>query len=53
MFDKERFKNREQVRQWLDTHLKGEIRTFLDFKAWNEWRRRFVNAYVEISKVSE
>jgi len=53
MFDKERFKTREQVRQWLDTHLKGEIRTLLDFKAWNEWRRRFVNAYVEISNVSE
>ena len=51
MFEKEHFKTREQVRKWLDTHLKGEIRTLLDFKAWNEWRRRFVNAYVEISDV--
>jgi len=23
----------------------------LDFKAWDEWRRRFMNAYVEISDV--
>jgi hypothetical protein len=53
MFEKERFKTREQVRRWLDTHLKGEIRTLLDFKAWNEWRRRFVNAYMRISNVSE
>ena len=51
MFDKERFKTREQVRKWLDTHLKGEIQTLLDFKAWNEWRRRFVNAYIQISDV--
>lgn len=53
MFDKERFKTREQVRSWLDSHLKGQIQTLLDFKAWNEWRRRFVNAYVQISDVSE
>jgi hypothetical protein len=51
MFEKELFKNREQVRKWLDQHLKSEIHTLLDFKAWNEWRRRFVNAYVEISDV--
>jgi len=51
MFDKERFKTREQVRKWLDTHLKGEIQTLLDFRAWNEWRRRFVNAYMQISGV--
>jgi hypothetical protein len=51
MFDKERFKTREQVRRWLDEHLKAEIQTLLDFKAWNEWRRRFVNAYMQISNV--
>jgi hypothetical protein len=51
MFEKGRFKTREQVRQWLDTHLKGEIRTLLDFKAWNEYRRRVINAYVQISDV--
>ena len=53
MFEKQLFKTREQVRKWLDVHLKGEIRTLLDFKAWDEWRRRFVNAYVQISHVSE
>ena len=52
MFEKTLFKTREQVRKWLDEHLKAEIQTLLDFKAWNEWRRRFVNAYVKISEVS-
>ena len=51
MFEKERFKTREQVRRWLDTHLKSEIQTLLDFRAWNEYRRRVVNAYVQISDV--
>jgi hypothetical protein len=51
MFEKQRFKTREQVRKWLDTHLKSEIRSFLDFKAFDEWKRRFVNAYMNISKV--
>jgi hypothetical protein len=52
MFGKEQFKEREQVRKWLDTHLKGQIQTLLDFRAWDEWRRRFVNAYVKISDVT-
>jgi hypothetical protein len=52
LFEKESFKTREQVRKWLDQHLKGEIQTLLDFKAWDEWRRRFVNAFVKISNVS-
>jgi hypothetical protein len=52
MFDKERFKTREQVRSWLDSHLKGEIQTLLDFRAWNEYRRRVVNAYLQISSVT-
>jgi hypothetical protein len=51
MFEKETFKTREQVRKWLDEHLKAEIQTLLDFKAWNEWKRRFVNAYMQISDV--
>lgn len=51
MFEKERFKTRQQVRKWLDTHLKSEIQTLLDFKAWNEYRRRVLNAYVQISDV--
>jgi hypothetical protein len=52
MFEKELFKNREQVRKWLETHLKSEIRTLLDFKAWNEYRRRLLQVYMEISHVS-
>jgi hypothetical protein len=51
MFEKERFKTREQVRSWLDQHLKSEIRTVLDFKAWNEYRRRALEAFVQISAV--
>lgn len=51
LFAKELFKTREQVRKWLDAHLKGEIQTLLDFRAWNEYRRRVVNAYVQISNV--
>jgi hypothetical protein len=52
MFDKQRFKKREQVQKWLDQHLKSEIRTLLDFKAWNEYRKRMLQAYMEISHVS-
>jgi hypothetical protein len=51
MFEKETFKTKEQVRKWLDEHLKAQIRTLLDFKAWNEYRRRLVNAYMQISNV--
>ena len=51
MFNKELFKTKEQVRKWLDKHLKGEIQTLLDFKSWNEYRRRAVNAFLQISKV--
>jgi hypothetical protein len=51
IFDKARFKTPEQVRKWLDRYLKGQIQTLLDFKAWNEYRRRAVNAFVQISDV--
>ncbi|MGA3193154.1 MAG: hypothetical protein ABSD73_11695 [Candidatus Bathyarchaeia archaeon] len=51
MFEKNTFKTREQVRKWLDSHLKSEIQSVLDFKAFDEWRRRFVNAYMNISRV--
>jgi hypothetical protein len=52
MFEKASFPDAKSVRRWLDQHLKAEIRTLLDFRAWDEWRRRFVNAYMEISEVS-
>ena len=51
IFEKAQFKSAKQVRGWLDSHLKREIRTLLDFRAWNEYRRRVVNAYVQISNV--
>lgn len=53
MFDKQAFKTKEQVRKWLDQHLKSQIQTLLDFKAWNEYRRRAVNVYMRISRVTE
>jgi hypothetical protein len=51
MFDKKRFKTREQVQKWLDQYLKTQIQMLTDFKAWNEYIRRNVNAYMRISKV--
>ena len=51
IFEKAAFKNAESVRKWLDQHLKAEIKTLLDFKAWNEYRRRAINAYLQISDV--
>lgn len=52
LFEKGRFKKKEQVRIWLDQHLKAEIRTLLDFRAWNEFRRQAVNTYLQISQVT-
>jgi hypothetical protein len=52
MFEKGRFKTKKQVSMWLDQHLKAEIKTLLDFKAWNEFRRQAVNTYVQISQVT-
>jgi len=52
-FLKANFNTPEQCCAWLDSHLKGEIKTCLDFKAWNEYRRRAVNVYMQISHVSE
>lgn len=51
LFEKQAFKTQEQVRKWLDQHLKDEIQMLLDFNSWNESRRRIINAYVKISKV--
>ena len=51
LFEKAAFKDAQSVRKWLDGHLKAQIRTLLDFRAWDEWRRRFVNAYMQISNV--
>jgi hypothetical protein len=51
IFDKKVFKTPDSVKQWLDQHLKSQISFLTDFKTWNEYRRRAVNAYVEISEV--
>lgn len=51
LFEKQRFKNRDMVLKWLDEHLKAEIKTLLDWKAWNETRKRLLSAYLKISEV--
>lgn len=51
-FLKTNFKSAEDCRVWLDSHLKGEIKTCLDFKAWNEYRRRAMNAFLQVAEVT-
>jgi protein involved in sex pheromone biosynthesis len=51
IFRKERFKDRESVRKWLEKHLKSEIQLLLDFKAWNEMRKRLLQAFLHIARV--
>jgi hypothetical protein len=51
-FLKANFKTAEDCRAWLDSHLKGEIQTLLDFKAWNEYRRRAMNAFLQVAEVT-
>jgi hypothetical protein len=51
IFNKKAFKTPDSVKQWLGQHLKSQISFLTDFKTWNEYRRRAVNAYVEISEV--
>ena len=51
MFDKGRFKDRESVRKWLEKHLKSEAQLLLDFRAFNEMRRRFLRAFIEIARI--
>jgi hypothetical protein len=52
MFDKQRFKTREQVNNWYEKHVKSEIHTAMDFNVWNEYRKMALQAYLEISHVS-
>ena len=52
LFEKSLFKSKEQVRQGLEQHLKAQIKSMLDYRAWDEWRRRFVSAYMQISQVT-
>lgn len=52
MFEKAKFKTEEELRKWLDRHLKAQIQMLTDFRAWNEYIRRNVNAYMQISNVT-
>ena|GEM_PF-743781 len=51
-FLKGTFEKPEDCCVWLDSHLRGEIKTCLDFKAWNEYRRRAMNAFLQVAEVT-
>jgi len=54
-FSKERFKTKEQVRNWLEKHveeIKAEIKSFLDYGYWNETRKRLLAMYLQCSKLA-
>jgi RPA family protein len=53
MFDKTRFKTREQVNKWYEEHVKSETKTAMDFRVWNEYRKMALDAYMEISHISQ
>jgi hypothetical protein len=54
MFDKKTFKTREQVRKWLDQHIKSSLDpdSALNYNRWNEYKRQVLKAFLEISSVS-
>jgi hypothetical protein len=49
IFEKTQFRSAEQVRTWIQAHVKKESRSLLDYEAFNEQRRRLIRAYVENS----
>jgi hypothetical protein len=53
IFDKKRFKTREQVRKWLDQHLKSNLdpNSALNYGIWTEYKRRMLKAFLQISNV--
>jgi len=51
VFEKDAFGTKEEVRSWVEGHLKGAIRTILDFKSFDEYRRQAYSAYLVISHV--
>jgi hypothetical protein len=51
-FSRERFKTREQVRQWLEQNVKAELQILLDFRAWNESRRRLLDMWLSSSSLT-
>ena len=55
MFEKTRFKTADQVRGWVEHHLKSAIdpNSPLNYAVFNEYRRQALSAYLEISKVKK
>lgn len=51
MLEKKVFDTKEKARQWLEQHLRKEIKSMLDYKAWNEYRKRALRAFLEVSNL--
>ncbi|MGD6810857.1 MAG: hypothetical protein ACQCN3_14260 [Candidatus Bathyarchaeia archaeon] len=52
-FDKAVFKSRAQAKAFLDRHFKSEISSLLDYSAFNEKRRRLLNAWMKASELKQ
>ncbi|MCW3996297.1 MAG: hypothetical protein NWE98_09170 [Candidatus Bathyarchaeota archaeon] len=53
LFDKAVFKNQQEARTFLDKHFKTEISSLLDYRAFNEKRRRLLNAWMKASELKQ
>ncbi|MEM3788292.1 MAG: hypothetical protein QXN95_00285 [Candidatus Bathyarchaeia archaeon] len=51
MLEKKVFKTKEKARKWLEQHLRKEVKSMLDYKAWNEYRRRVLRAFLEVANL--
>jgi hypothetical protein len=53
LFDKAVFKSQLEARAFLDKHFKSEISSLLDYSAFNEKRRRLLNAWMKASELKQ
>ena len=51
LFDRTRFSTISQAQVFADKFLKAEIHTLIDYNSFTESRRRWLNAYLQISSV--
>jgi hypothetical protein len=52
IFEKKLFRSAEQVRTWIQRHVRKEAKSLLDYETFNEQRRRLIRAYLENSLLS-
>jgi len=53
LFDKAVFKSQQEARAFLDKHFRAEISSLLDYRAFNEKRRRLLNAWMKTSELKQ